>query len=45
MTEQIDTDNAEQLLKIMGYNWKNHYCNYSDFKQNLSETIQYNFNI
>ncbi len=45
MTEQINTENAEKLLQIMGYSWDNHYDSYSDFLQNLSETIDYNFNI
>ncbi len=42
-TEEIDIENAEKLLEIMGYNWKNHYDSYSHFIENLGETINYNF--
>jgi hypothetical protein len=38
-------EEAEKLLEIMGYSWEDHYDNYSEFVQNLSETIDYNFNI
>lgn len=39
----IDVTNAEELLRLMGYNWKDHYESYSDFVMCLSETLQYNF--
>jgi hypothetical protein len=42
---EIDVCSAEKLLEMMGYNWKNHYEDYTDFVQNLSETMFFNFKI
>ncbi len=44
MNYEIDLKDAEMLLEIMGYNWKNHYKEYNDFVQNLNETMLFNFN-
>ncbi len=44
MKYEIDVKEAEELLRIMGYDWTNHYEEYGDFIANLAENLHFNLN-
>ena len=39
---KMEIEDIENIMQIMGYNWKDHYECYSDFITNLSESLYFN---